>query len=275
MAGESSWKFYVALFVALLGVAIPVWLWRSDLQSKSLTLKVVSQTNLTPDVPSSISGINLTFGGVAILNPHLTVLELVNDGAKPVTASDYESSLEIEVVKGAPLVRAQVAGARPHYLKPKVAVNGQIISVGPLLLNPEDSITLALVTSGKQPTFDVRARVEGVGDVKVASVAKDGDEPSRFQLWLGGVLSFVLLTCYGIITPRALVGKPIGSAVLFITGMVCAPAAVLLLVPLARSLDLEKWEATILFTVTTTVAFLIAHFVERGREKRGARRYVP
>ena len=52
-------KFVVSLLATLAGVLVPVWLWQSDLASRSIEVKIVSIADLHPSNAPKLNGIQI------------------------------------------------------------------------------------------------------------------------------------------------------------------------------------------------------------------------
>ena len=157
-----DWKFSIMFLATLAGIAVPVWLWRADSNARSLHFRLVSQTSLQPTETTKVSGLKVSVDGVEIVSPFLSVIELVNDGTKPIPSSDFEAPIELRTQVGASVVRASVTSTSPKNLQANLYTEQQSIQVKPLLLNPTDSVTIAVITTGLSPNFEPRARIAGV-----------------------------------------------------------------------------------------------------------------
>jgi hypothetical protein len=158
------------LFATIVGVIVAVWIWRADLNSHSLQARIASQVILQPDNASSINGLQVSIDGAALKSPYLSVLELSNDGNKPISSSDFEAPLEIRIVEGAVIARAQVTETKPKDIEATLSWDTQVIKLKPLLLNPNDVITISILTSGKKPEFSTRSRIAGISLVPINEI---------------------------------------------------------------------------------------------------------
>lgn len=157
----------LTLLVTVLSVLVPVWIWRADLSSRSLQVRLVSQVALEPDISGSIEGLQISISGVPLKAPYLSVIELSNNGDKPIPSADFEAPLEILVTDGALVWRAEVTETRPKDIEVDLSLDPVVIEIKPLLINPNDAITLSVLTSGRKPVFTTRARIAGVSIVPI------------------------------------------------------------------------------------------------------------
>lgn len=135
----------------------------------------------------------ISLAGAELPTPYLTVFELVNDGAKPVPSADFESPIEIAVVNKAKIVRTSVTGTNPRDLSPDVSLDAGIVKIKPMLLNPGDSTTFAVLTSGEEPVFASRARIAGVPSVSIDETTSKAESPTRIAALALVALIFLLL----------------------------------------------------------------------------------
>lgn len=193
-----DWKYLVAMLVSIAGVLVPVLLWQSETSTHSLSVRLASSVALQPTEASSIPDIQISIEGVEIKSPYLSTLVLSNDGSKPVTASDYELPVELRVRGDTQIVRASIFAAEPHNLKAELDTSKQSVKLRPLLLNPADTLTIVIVTSGGSPRFDVQARIAGIIKVKFEDDAMKKDGWMVVAKYFSiGFLSLILYATYG------------------------------------------------------------------------------
>ncbi len=167
-----DWKYWLMLFVGVAGVVATVWIWQSELISRSLHFQMASQTSLQPTGASTLKGVQLSIDGKEVASPFITVLRLTHDGSKPIQSSDFEGPIEIRVKEPSTLVKAQVTEVSPTDLRPQVGLLDGVVTIAPLLLNSGDTSTLAVITSGPAPQFSIRSRIAGVPIIELKDVRK-------------------------------------------------------------------------------------------------------
>lgn len=181
-----DWKFFATMLATIAGIAVPVWLWQVDLSAHSLSVRLASSVALQPVGTISIPDLQISIDGVNIKSPFISTLELSNDGSRPVPTSDFESPIELSVGQDTQVVRARVSSAEPNDLKAELDTNRQSVKLKPLLLNPKDTLTIAVMTSGGPPTFDVKARIAGISKIKFE------DTTTKKKNWKGAAIYFVI-----------------------------------------------------------------------------------
>lgn len=193
MVNRSEWKFYVMLIIAAAGVGVPFFIRQMDLSARSLQLQIVSQTPLTsPDITDTVSGLTLSIDGIKIEQPYLTILKFTNNGSDSILATDFEEPLQIFPDGNVKLVRVQLGPVRPADLQPKVSFLPPNLLIKPMLLNPEDTITFAVVTSGGKSNFTARSRIKGIKSVTLEDKSEDraSAKEAAFRFVIGVLLAF-------------------------------------------------------------------------------------
>ncbi|HEY8084343.1 MAG TPA: hypothetical protein VIE69_01920 [Methylophilaceae bacterium] len=186
-----NWKS-LTLLVAIIGVVVPIWIWRTDMHSTSLQFRIASQVLLQPDNLDSIKGLQVSIDGIPLESPYLSVLELSNDGEKEIRSSNFEAPLEIQVSKDSTLARAQVTATNPKDIEALLTWEAQSIKIKPLLLNPKDVVTISILTSGKKPEFTTRARIAGISAVPIVdSTTKPAKTVTTVILFLSSLALFI------------------------------------------------------------------------------------
>lgn len=195
----SDWKFVVTLVVAIAGVVVPVWLWQADLSSKSLSVAVINRVSLQPQESESLPGMEISVDGSRLLNPYLVVFEVTNDGSKPILPNDFESPLDIRLDSDTQFVRYRITRKAPKDIDTDISGDKKRISLKPALLNPKDSISISVITTGVAPTFETKARVVGIPDISITDTTTNKPTTARLiSLLIASVLlSIVSMVAYG------------------------------------------------------------------------------
>ncbi|VVP27462.1 hypothetical protein PS858_04138 [Pseudomonas fluorescens] len=214
-----DWKFFVTLIATIAGVVIPVYLWQADFSSRSIGLRLLSTSALQP--AANIQDLQIFLNGKKIESPYLSSFELINTGSKPVLSADFESPIEILPTGGAKLVSAQVTTTVPDNIPVKISFDDQRIAIAPILLNPKDTVSFSVITSGEQPFFEPRARIAGINSITLEDFPSKKDEYQTASLNL--FLAFALLVPYLIFLVSAVSGEglPLSRPIAFFISTVC------------------------------------------------------
>lgn len=189
-----DWKFIVTTLLALAGVLVPVWLWQSDQSAQSLQAKVVSTVPMKINSLAAAEDIQVVIGGVPIPSPYLSTVELINNGRKPIAASDFYSPLVISVVHDSQLVRAIVTSTSPVGIDAKLTSTKNSTSLNPLLLNSGDVVRIAVITSNKKPDFSFNARIAGIKQIEIDDITQQHSKWKPILLF--GLMSIASILLY-------------------------------------------------------------------------------
>ena len=168
---------YTLSFVAAIASAYLTFsTWFADRNAHSLRVRIVSQIALQPFAAGSISKLQLTFNGDPLMSPYLSVLELSNNGTKPILRNDYEKPIEIVISNDAIVKFVEVSGAKSRSLEPKYKLTENVVQIEPLLLNPDDVVAISILTSGVVPKFTTKGRVANIAALSIdeASIQNNG-----------------------------------------------------------------------------------------------------
>jgi hypothetical protein len=162
-----DWKNAIVIILTAIGIAVPVWLWNADINSKSLTVRIVTRIPLQPKEQSILPGLQITSDGKMLDNPFLVVIQIKNEGSKPILASDFESAVAITTDSKATFVRAEINNPIPLDLQPSIALDGNSLKLAPMLLNVNDTFSIAAITSGAAPVLKSKARIAGISNIEM------------------------------------------------------------------------------------------------------------
>jgi len=164
-----DWKYVLGTFLAIGGLFATIWYANIPPSLKSISLTVVSKSALNNLGDSNLKGLEVSFEGEPLESPYLTVLQLQNDGTVPIRSSDFESPINILFKPKVKLVRAPVVEVFPDWLKPKTQIEESIIEVQPLLLNPDEGLTISVLSDGFPGVIETQSRIAGIRSVNVHS----------------------------------------------------------------------------------------------------------
>lgn len=262
------------LMVTIASVVVPIYIWRADLSAKSLGLRVASQVALQPETASAMSGLQITIDGTVVVSPYLSVIELTNDGDKPIPPGEFEAPIELRLQPDTRVARARVTGSNPKDLEVHLTWDPQVVRVAPILLNPKDSVRISVLTAGQPPTFSPRVRIAGVAAVAIDDTrGKAMSWPVRF-LWLcAGFLLFIVsdLTNEAITSARPL--RLRRRSAILVSGTSGIAGAVMFMHFLDAMGVQELWQIVLSFialTLVTLVSSAVLNGPERTRSAMGA-----
>lgn len=188
----SDLKFTLMLAAAVAGVAVPYWLWRADQNAKAISVQLTSQVPLGLIEKDAIPGLQVVIEGSPVSEPYLSTVLIQNSGDKPIATADFESALEIRSSDSNNIYGARVSGKSPADIEPEFKWDKQTIRLKPMLLNPRDSITVSIITSGGAPNLSAKARIIGVPSVQMVKTTTQIPNPWTRWLFLVGAFAFAI-----------------------------------------------------------------------------------
>lgn len=169
----SDMKFLIMLIVAIATIFSPIWLKKIEKPDKELDVKVLSKSALQIPTNSAASDLKLMLGGKELTNSYLSILLISNQGKSPIRSSDFDTPLEIRIGKQQSIVRAVVTNRSPKEVQAKLDTDNQTIHLEPTLLNPQDSITIEILSVGGLPRYDYSSRVIGMRTLTVLNTLQN------------------------------------------------------------------------------------------------------
>lgn len=183
-----SWIFTIA--VTLIGAWFAQHLQNT---AKSISIQVVSKTPLLSSTAPEMQSLEILLNGKKLVSPYLSSVQIVNDGGLPITADDIKSQLGLRVAEGTSIVNAIVTAKKPNELEPIIHLAANSFSMQPTLLNPGDSVSIAVTTSGNRPEFITFGRIAGISEIAALDNSTKGQRPMIVLIY--AIASFLLFTC--------------------------------------------------------------------------------
>lgn len=258
-----DWKFVATTVIAIAALVLP----QIDLSSRSLTVRLLSSSALQPAL--NIQNLQISLNGQNVESPYVSTIELANTGSKPITSADFDGALKILLSNDAKLVSAEITSTTPKNIPVQVSTSAGTMAISPFLSNPKDSVTIAAITSGTRPEFEVRARVVGVNEVAFEDTTVQSS--SQLSALYGVAASFGLLFLYFIYGPIAFRNNVIviPRGLSLCTAILCALAGARLL-KLSLSKELyaglpyaETWASAATIVLIAVLAVLAFKYLRR------------
>lgn len=258
-----DWKFVATTVIAIAALVVP----QIDLSSRSLTVRLLSSSALQPAL--NIQNLQISLNGQNVESPYVSTIELANTGSKPITSADFDGALKILISNDAKLVSAEITSTTPKNIPVQVSTSAGTMAISPFLSNPKDSVTIAAITSGTRPEFEVRARIVGVNEVAFEDTTTRSS--SHLSALYGVAASFGLLFLYFIYGPIAFRNSVIviPRGLSLCTAILCALAGARLL-KLSLSKELyaelpyaETWASAATIVLIAVSAVLAFKYVRR------------
>lgn len=177
MNHDKDWKGWIHVLIGIVAIIVTIyaarWTFISDINAKSLTASVISNSALTNRKIDHSAAIKILIDNRPVENPHAVTIKLINDGSKPIMPSDFEDSISIELGNSTAIESASVKDAGKTGLDPKYSVIDKKLYIDPLLLNPGDAIAIELISGGGNPIPLFRTRIAGVKSISMSNPEKN------------------------------------------------------------------------------------------------------
>ena len=172
---DSIWQF-VGVVVAVLALLVAAAALVLQARRKSLSVTIGNFSPLFRGSPSAIKDdIIVTYKGQEVTDVSIVMLVFANDGGQAVIADDFETPISVAFKTDAKILTAELATASPSDLVPVITHNTQSLTIAPLLLNPKDTFSVAVLLQGLQFRHPrdlfpkASARIKGVKKVNFDS----------------------------------------------------------------------------------------------------------
>lgn len=258
-----DWKFIATTVIAIAALVVP----QIDLSSRSFTVRLLSSSALQPAL--NIQNLQISLNGQNVESPYVSTIELVNTGSKPITSADFDGVIQILMANDAKLVSAEITSTTPKNIPVEVTASANKAAISPYLSNPKDVVTIAAITSGARPVFEVRARIVGINEV--AFEDSTVRRSSYLSSFFGLATACALLFLYFVFGPLSLRNKAlfIPRGLGLCTSAVCALAGARLMnVSLSKETFAGMPYAETLATAATLAAITILGFLAFKYVKR-------
>ena len=160
---KSRWA--ISTVLATLAIIVPILLFLSTQSDKSLTYQVISKTELVGTI-DSVEDIEIKIRGEIVHNAAIYLLKIHNSGTDPIKPRDFEKPIVVKHTDETIILNVHIKNKSPDNISVNHRIEGSSISIDPLLLNPDDSFEVeVLSTSQEFPIID--SRIAGIKSVEI------------------------------------------------------------------------------------------------------------
>ncbi|MCC5619770.1 hypothetical protein [Nostoc sp. CHAB 5715] len=154
---DPVWQFFGAAF-AVLGIAVALWIYWLQRQTKELAFGIVSSRRLLSVADEVSSRVTVELDGKSVKNLHLLVYGLKNSGHRAISPNDFQRALKISFPEGQ-VISAEITSEVPSKLGATLVATESSIELNPLLLNSGDKLLIQVLLSASSPSESVDARI--------------------------------------------------------------------------------------------------------------------
>lgn len=160
----------LAPMATVMAIIVSVLLWRLNQKNKSLTYEVLWRNPLVNVRGAARRKLDVRYEGKPVEDADLVLIKIWNNGHLPINTSEFLSGLYINMNPAAEIISATITETAPGDLEDRLKGKALLQSItsqhklelSPLLLNPQDSITIQLVVRRAVGRITVDGHIQGI-----------------------------------------------------------------------------------------------------------------
>lgn len=156
----------ITLIITVIGVfGTLIWDWWNS--SKQISILKVQNVAIV-ETAERIDGLKITYGDKRISELSRVHFEIRNSGQIPIEEADVKEPVNIQLEYGE-ILSAVVVETYPENLQVELDQKERNISVRFNLLNPDDRVTVSVLTDEANASFSAEARISGVKRIQLGA----------------------------------------------------------------------------------------------------------
>lgn len=193
------------IVIPAIGIALSIWATFFLRANRELSFEVTSKTEFQAIKSDGWPDIKLFYGDRLLDKAGLITIKLINTGNTPIYSSEFVGPVSLKLETGSRFVASRVVETQPKNLNPRISTSDASVMIEPLLLNPNDAISLQVLVGGNINSLNVNARVGGIKELTDLSINK-AKTAKRFS-WILVVYSLICFAGYSLLAPVILRSK--------------------------------------------------------------------
>lgn len=187
--GLQPWWPVTTVVVTAVAILVPVLIFLAERERPSLALEVRALTALVSPGLEQFDDLTISHigdGGLSapIDELWLTSFRLINDGNTTIRKEDFETAIWVRLQDNQAVLGIRIGESNPEYLTPTVAhdphddgpIANCCVLILPLLLNPGDSISFSVISTGPMPNPQIESRIARIKEIaKIAAPQGQGE----------------------------------------------------------------------------------------------------
>ena len=195
---DPVWQF-AGVIISLIALWVTFFVYKKQQSRRRIVYEIVSNIFLVNVEDEIKSKLEIFFDKKLVENVTLLLIKIANLGDEPIVTTDYETPITIEFGESSDILETSIESVSPEDLNPEVTNTKSVISILPLLLNPQDAITIKVLVANFDGVVNVLCRIAGVPTVE-QQISAVSSPPLSFltaSVYLFGILSSV--GCWGVV----------------------------------------------------------------------------
>lgn len=190
---DPIWQFVIGILALALTF---VGTWRA-LNTKALSVEVVSETPLLTVQDEAAGRLQIAFEGKPVQDVILSIIKVSNTGDVPILVTDFQRPLTLSFGQNAEVLSAEVVEMTPPNIGASAKAVSNIVELSPVLLNSGDTATLKILLTKYENNVTVDARIVGVGQVVLNTIKS----PTmwHYLIYFIGVIGLAIVTLFNVV----------------------------------------------------------------------------
>jgi len=158
---------WIGAVASIIAVILSVIVYLLTRKKKALSYEVLSEYSLISIADEIKGNLQVLYGGNPVENVHLLLVKFLNSGNVPITTSDFERPITLQLRGESKVLSAERVKASPDNLRVSLKVEDKVVTVEPALMNGGDFFTTKVLIGQYSGSFDIDARIVGVKSIRV------------------------------------------------------------------------------------------------------------
>lgn len=197
--------WFIKFAIPILGFGLAIWSVFFLVEDRQLAYQVISLTEISALKSEHLPDVQISYGGDQIEQGGIITIKLLNIGDAPIYSREFDGPIEISLDSNSSFIDSKVVSKYPDNLKPNALLSDGIIKIQPLLLNPNDEMTIQAIVKGSLSNINVSGRIGGIKEIIDANERREALQ-AGFS-WLLVLYGLLCLVVYALVGPVVLGGK--------------------------------------------------------------------
>lgn len=162
-----SIEILLGFSAVIAAITVPLIIYFLQKSKRRLAYEVVSNAQLVGVKSEVQNKIKIYYENKLVENVHLVSIRIINSGNQPISIDDFARPISIQLGSNTNILTSEVLGLNPKDLDVSILKMQNSVEIQPLLLNPNDSLTLNILISDYRGGLEVSARVRGISNIEI------------------------------------------------------------------------------------------------------------
>lgn len=161
-----------------IAMCVSSFLWYLNWRKKALSYSILQCHPVLNLKGAARDKLDIRFAGHSISDAYLVIIRIFNSGHLPINSGDYQTVLSVLFNPGTSILAASVIETSPADLEERIKqsdsgkslierVEGERISLVPVLLNQGDSMTLQVLVQNTTGDLKIHGHMQGINSINL------------------------------------------------------------------------------------------------------------